>query len=263
MAKFKKIIPALCMLVVSAIMAVSTTYAWFSMNNTVKATGLEVTAKSNATYLLIGAADNATDKTQSDLTKEAAFVSGGTNEAGESGTPAANSDKKVYPIYYADKAGTMPGTAAAGASLTVEANKWYTARNNNSNNATDATSGVVAVADGDLVKYVVTYKVWLTLSADSENLSKKIKVTSTLGENSDAATSVVVKIGSTSSETLKLTNGTASITTSTYALSASTSVPVELYVYIDGTSTNVNSNYYNENATKLAGELSITFEVVD
>lgn len=45
MKKFKKLIPALCMLLVSAVMLGSTTFAWFSMNNTVTATGMEIKAE--------------------------------------------------------------------------------------------------------------------------------------------------------------------------------------------------------------------------
>lgn len=45
MKKFKKLIPALCMLLVSAVMLGSTTFAWFSMNKTVTATGMEIKAE--------------------------------------------------------------------------------------------------------------------------------------------------------------------------------------------------------------------------
>ena len=44
MKKFKKLIPAFCMLLVSAILLGSSTYAWFSMNDTVKATGMQINA---------------------------------------------------------------------------------------------------------------------------------------------------------------------------------------------------------------------------
>lgn len=53
MKKFKKLIPALCMLLVSAVMLGSTTFAWFSMNNTVTATGMTVTANSDELFLVI------------------------------------------------------------------------------------------------------------------------------------------------------------------------------------------------------------------
>ena len=53
MTKFKKIIPALCMLLISAVLMGTSTYAWFSMNTQVSATGMKVTANSDATYLVI------------------------------------------------------------------------------------------------------------------------------------------------------------------------------------------------------------------
>ncbi|MDD7165800.1 MAG: hypothetical protein PUI31_03910 [Clostridia bacterium] len=45
MKKFKKLIPALCMLLVSSVMLGSTTFAWFSMNRTVTATGMAIKAE--------------------------------------------------------------------------------------------------------------------------------------------------------------------------------------------------------------------------
>lgn len=49
----KKLIPALGMLVLSACMLVTSTFAWFSMNDTVTATGMSVTAKGDQVYLQI------------------------------------------------------------------------------------------------------------------------------------------------------------------------------------------------------------------
>ncbi len=45
MKKFKKLIPALCMLLISAVLMGTSTYAWFSMNKTVTATGMQVKAR--------------------------------------------------------------------------------------------------------------------------------------------------------------------------------------------------------------------------
>lgn len=53
MKKFRKLIPALCMLLVSALFVGTSTYAWFSMNTSVSATDMKVTAKSDAIYLQI------------------------------------------------------------------------------------------------------------------------------------------------------------------------------------------------------------------
>lgn len=61
MKKFRKLIPALCMLLVSALFVGTSTYAWFSMNTTVTAANMQITAKSDTTYLLIS-----DDKTNAD-----------------------------------------------------------------------------------------------------------------------------------------------------------------------------------------------------
>ena len=49
----KKLIPALCMLLIAAALLGTSTYAWFSMNNTVTATGMQVKAKSDTKFLQI------------------------------------------------------------------------------------------------------------------------------------------------------------------------------------------------------------------
>lgn len=53
MKKFRKLIPALCMLLVSALFVGTSTYAWFSMNKEVSASNMEVKAVSENPYLLI------------------------------------------------------------------------------------------------------------------------------------------------------------------------------------------------------------------
>ena len=265
--KMKKLIPALCMLLVSAILLGTSTYAWFSMNTTVSATGLEVTAKSNSTYLLIDNIDNATNKATSADTKVVAFVSGGTNAETTAGAGDENTDKIVYPTYYADAAGNMPGTADGTTNMAVAAEHWYTANNRNSNNAKDATKNKVDLGTlasptvgVDLDNYMVTYKSWLTLSTDSEPYTGVIKLTSTIASG-DAATSVVVVLNDgTTTETLKLTNGTQATTTNNFSLTSTSSVAVTYYVYIDGTSTNVNSDYVNTPNT-LTGNLSVQFDL--
>lgn len=90
------------MTLVLTVMALGTsTFAWFSMNTTATATGMTVTAKSNATYLLIGATDAiASNKTGLGDTI-AATAAGGNAEA-------------VYPAYFSKTAGTFPGTMASG-----------------------------------------------------------------------------------------------------------------------------------------------------
>ncbi|MBQ9468202.1 MAG: hypothetical protein IJU52_04260 [Clostridia bacterium] len=230
------------------------------MNTQVTATGLQVTAKSNSTYLLIDNIDNATDKSTSADTKAAAFVSGGTNAETSVGAGDGNTDKIVYPTYYAAANGTMPGTADGTTNLSVTAGHWYTANNRNSDNANNATKNVRDLGTSAPVNYVVTYNAWLTLSQDSEAYTGKIKLTSSVASG-DAGTSVVIVLNDgTTTETLKLTNGTQATTTNNFSITATSSVAVTFYVYIDGTTTNVNSDYVNTPNT-LTGNLSVQFDL--
>ena len=57
--KVKKLIPALCMLLVSAILLGSSTYAWFSMNTQVTATGMQVKAQAEGGIVIANSAKSA------------------------------------------------------------------------------------------------------------------------------------------------------------------------------------------------------------
>ena len=60
MKKFKKIIPALCMLLVSAVLLGSSTYAWFSLNNKVTVTGMQVSTKVDNNLLIATSSEGTT-----------------------------------------------------------------------------------------------------------------------------------------------------------------------------------------------------------
>lgn len=59
MKKTIKLIPAIVMLLVSAILVSTSTYAWFSMNNRVTVTGMTITTKVNNNLLIAPAANTA------------------------------------------------------------------------------------------------------------------------------------------------------------------------------------------------------------
>ena len=238
MKKFKKLIPALCMLLISAVLMGTSTYAWFSMNESVKAEGMQVTAKSNSTYLLITDTKDATGKTPGDatlgLTKDFSGVT----------------DSKVYPVAKAD-------ATVAGKVDSLSEGDWYTCNNGDQNTATGKETNYkkTTLADGD---YFKLFTVYLTLSKDSEAWDGVYKVT-VKKTSGDDSVSCVVKIGA---EELNFTGDaltTAQTTKTKSNLSNTTQVPVEIYVYINGTSTNVNSNYFNANG--LNGTLEVQIEL--
>ena len=244
-----KLLSAVGMLTVSAAMLVSSTFAWFSLNKNVTATSMSVTAKSNAKYLLVGddatkAASTAkTDKAGKALTTEHAALKATTD----------NDDNIVYPVDYYKTAGTLGTTATT-------ANSWFTAYNEHSNNATDAIINAMKVTEGDK-DYMIHYQLWLTLSNGSENYTGKLKTTFTL-ENGDAATSAVVVVNDSTTDKQKLNSTTATFTTSSdVTITAGTAVPVDVYVFIDGNSTNVYTNYIADGTTQITGNISLGFEI--
>lgn len=238
MKKFKKLIPALCMLLVSAVMLGSTTFAWFSMNTTVTANGMQIEAKSNATYLLISKDPKvATDKTKAETTDTLAFT--------ESAT-------KVYPAKFSATEQKLSET------VTVPTNGWYTANNGNSDHATNDVKNYKLVNEDNFTNYVKTYTMYLTLSEDSEDWVKYLKISTTAGATNKAA-AIVIKV-TNGTNSVYFDGGSGYVDCTTTALTHSSVIKVEAYVYIDGTNNEV---YSNNTIADLKGDFSIQFDLTE
>lgn len=249
MKKFRKLIPALCMLLVSALFVGTSTYAWFSMNTHVTATNMQVKAKSNATYLLIG-----DDSANAVNAKTDAAGNKLTNTHAAKYTTVGNATYECYPTAYYATVGTLNGHA-------TEADKWYTTTSNKQDVAVSGSAAITAVDQGNK-DYMLTYKMYLTLSTDSEDYTGKLKVTPTFTDN-DAAIKAMVVIGD---EKNIVDNTTSDFTTTEdVTITASTIVEVTVYVYVDGNSQNVNSAYFNgaDTKDKLTGNLQLQFDLVN
>lgn len=242
MNKFKKIIPALCMLLVSAVMLGGTTFAWFSINKSVTAGGMSVTAKSDTTYLMISKAKN-----------DAAV-----NPFGTSVTFSGK--KEVLPCAYTTE-DLMESEVKK-----VDANNWYTAVSGSSNSATANVSGYKKVdlaTDADT--YFLVSTVYLKLSDESIDYTGKLTVSFTRSSG-DAAVKAMVMVGD---EQIRLdsASGEASeqtannVTIKKGGAADADALEVKIYVYIDGTSTNVNTNYFNTAGNTLEGSVSIGFAI--
>lgn len=266
-----QLLAAVAMCLVAVIALGSSTFAWFAANNKVTATDMTVTAKSNSQYLIIDDDDNAADETGV-TEKVAKFISGGTNAAGAEGTPAANTDKIIYPAFYTLATETsMPGTKDGETGTTVTgltASTWYTANNKNAGSATDATKNIKAINDEtglNLDNYRLLYKSWLSLTKDSESYTGKIDLEATMTAGTDAAVTVLVKL--TQDETTEIVElyGTGeslkATTENDFTITSTSSVAVEYYVYIDGTSTNVNSNFFNADGNEIKGGVTVAFSL--
>ena len=266
------------MTLVLTVMALGTsTFAWFSMNTTATATGMSVTAKSNATYLLIGddqtnaAASTKTNAAGGALTDNIAAVkvAGGLVEEQEGQQVTTN---KCYPAFLGDGTTKLGKTTVNDQEVDFVSvsGTWYSASSSDSDNATVNTVNVKTIDANTAAtfnKYVLTYNVWLTLSADSEDYNDVLTVSLLKVANSDASIACAVKIGS---ETLNLNPTDADFaaastgdviatadTTANVQITASTAVLVTIYVYIDGTSANVKST----TTSAINGLASIKFDL--
>ena len=222
----------------------ASTYAWFSMNYTARASGLNIYVQSNATYLLIGTDPNiALPENKIGLTKEveALYVSGG------------DQDKKVYPAFYGDGF-TILGTEEKDKVLT-EKGKWYTAHNLESGHPTNKTTNVKKIDSFNESYYMLTYKVYLTFSGDSLDYNKQLKVSFEKITGDDAVSAVVI-IGEDKMP-VNVDNSD-EITEHNVFISSTTALEVTILLYLNGVSENVYSDYYNTH-NGLTGEIKITF----
>lgn len=264
----KKLIPALCMLLIAAAMLGTSTYAWFSMNTQVTATGMQVVAKSDDTFLLI-----------SNTNSTASAIQAENSGAGFTTTTLTVSDEqaKVYPSAPATTSAevallTTAGKKVDGEAITVAGvqvtdkdtanavTNWYTAKAENAN-ASDKKSGTERQLT-TFDNYVIKKTVYLTV-ARGANPANNLKVTATLtqktGGSDITAAKIIVATSDGGFATLK--NGAATnvdIAGSNTNLTDSTVLTVDIYIYYDGNESVV----YTNNAANLKGvDISLAFDV--
>ena len=265
MKKFKKLIPAFCMLLVSAVMLGSSTFAWFSMNNKVTATGLDVTAKSNTQFLVISDSNTTLAADYNTTTIGAAYQARAKLPVGFNEGTA--DEKKVLPVSINKTGAELKlWDKNKDTVVPVAVDEWYTAQSTvydgtgaNGTSKDDTTLvNVKTVSGNNLEQYRLTYKVYLSLAKGSDNMTGKIKVTATFNADSDASVSLRVVIGETKYDFCKANTSNEVAGTTDTTIKAGEFVEVTIYAYIDGTSSTVNSA---ATLTALKGSASLVFEV--
>ena len=258
MSKAKRsLLFSLFTLIMAVAITATSTYAWFVVNKEVTATNMQVTVKSDTTYLVISSSSTLATSTSLELT-------------------AAN-PKDVLPVRY-----------NASADLQTVETKWETASGTSYTDGSAANGTTSAVSTENLSKYTVKYTFYVgltaTSSANASNLKiKDLVVTNTAASNPDNtfmdAVSVMVECidkgtdgtGTTSLACVNCTN-----TASTGGLNALTQsqcenlgtlattvalehvYQIDAYVYINGDNAVVTS----ENAAHIASfALEIQLEV--
>ncbi len=230
----KKLIPALCMLLIAAALLGTSTYAWFSMNDKVTATGMTVTAKSDSIFLEIT----------------------GTQDAGVYSTTGTNAvDAKLYPV--------------AHESWTAKANiedfdlndddtldNWYYQSSASSDSAMASGAKTYIDAFGD---YVAKTTYTVRLRPGTAETAYDLYVSSiTIPVNTGIT---VVVAGATGYKEFTASSSTISfaaedVLSDTVTLSEQT---ITVYIYIDGHNTNV----FSDNIANLTGAVEFELTVFD
>lgn len=240
MKKFKKLIPALCMLLVSAVLVGTSTYAWFSMQDQVTVSGLKVTAQTDQKYLIIGTGDNNSVALLQGLPAKTPAE----GDKVDFGMTAENS--KVKPV--------EPKTAVTDAQNIATVGNWQYkyAENANSSTAQAGSEHDLTAFDG----YVIVKTVYMTIAKNTPELSDiTADVTITASEK---ATRVIlaVTVGTSYKAVQKFDKTETGRSLVTGTVTDETLVKVDIYIYVDGEDATI----YTNNAANLGtAEIGIKF----
>ena len=234
--KFKRLIPALCMLLVSAVLMGTSTFAWFSMNREVSANNLSITAQADNPYLLISTTQNGT------------FA-----KTADENVAAAEALKLVTPT---NLTGDSKFTNAASVT-------WGTTTSTDPAEV-QAENALTTVEAADLDKYVLTDERWFKVEENTSNGAnlKLTKATFTTGENSIAASGRVLLVSETGKyQLVKVANGEVTATEGDAQLLetvTTTAQKVTIYFYFDGK----DNAAFTNNATNLSAiTAAFTFNI--
>ena len=271
MKKTKIIIPSLGLLLLSTAASITGTVAWFAANASVTATGMQVKAKTASTYLLIGTGENdtyaeiqainpASTSVALTVSDEQALVlpSKPVENSTEAGYVSVGSGHKNTAGSDVATAGVIVDNGAKAAAFT----NWYTAAAAAPTaSAIDAsTAKQLAGFDG----YVIQRTAYLTVAVGATN-AQNLTVTPTFTQLSAGTDINAVKMLITTSDggfaKLSYADNHATavdIKGSNTALTPTSLLTVNMYLYYDGSETTV----YTTNLANLTGaSISLEFGV--
>ena len=241
---FKKLFPAIIMLLISVILLTSSTYAWFSMNTTVTATGMSITAEADNPFLLIKengkTGDWVEEATLSAVGAQLSLIHPTTiNQAG---------------MVWEYTTSTDPDDAQINNNTEVKALSGI-----------ESATGSTVLANND-VNFVLKQSLILKVIDDGANgTNLRIQsITFDTGTNTIAASGRVLLVNGTNYQLYKMVDGQVTNKesgSSNYlvaSLTAGTEYTVDAFFYFDGTDTSA----YTNNATDLSSvSANMIFEI--
>ena len=229
--KMKKLIPALAMLLVSAILLGTSTYAWFSMSTEVSATGMEVTAVSDAIFLEISNAN------------------AGTYDI----TAAQSLDEDLYPAHH-EAWSALADIEEFDLNSDSTNDNWYYRYNGNSDNATNAMTAKNYI--DDFTGYVAETSYWVKLRANSADTGYDLIVSDiTIPANKGITVVIAGADGykEFSSSASDIAYNAADVLSDTVT---GTAQEIKVYIYFNGDDANV----YTDNAAALTGQVTFNLQ---
>ena len=222
----KKLIPAICMTFIAAVMLASSTFAWFSMNTQVTATGMQVTAKTDNAYLIISA---------------------GTSLYGKTTSADANVNKSLYPV--------KPVVTLTSENIGT-VTSWGEATSTDPDNANKDAVPTPLGEGANFANYVAKVSFMVGIVEDSGEVAHDLKLAGlTISDLNDGITVVVVCGTNLYSHNANVASGTEKLADA--ASVTKTGVKVDVYIYIDGSNENVKTT----NAANLGGSVTLTFSI--
>ena len=228
--KVKRLIPAVAMLLVSAMLLGTSTFAWFSMSRDVTATDMEITAKSDAIFLMIQGADDAAMGTE-----------------GSAGVTQA-----VYPVHH-ESWDDVADIEDMDMAVADTYDNWYYRYSDDpaSYNSNMTAKAYIDNTTDLFTDYVLKTSFDVQLKANSQPTGYDLWVSSiTIPANKGIVVVIAGPDGyqEFSSSATPAFNAANVISDTVTAASATT---IYVYIYINGDDTNV----YTNNATNLGGEV--------
>ena len=263
--KKRFLVTSILMLLLTVFALSTSTYAWFSMNTKVTATGMQVVAKTDDTFLLISSTNTTADAIQTENAITTALTVSD-NDAKLYASAPCTTEAQVTALNTAGLKvdGTDIATDAVQVNTPATAaavTNWYTAKAA-ANNAAAVKTGTERQLK-EFTGYVIQRTVYLTVAVGA-NPAENLTVTPTFAQkgNGDDLTAAKV-IVTTSDGGFKVlssaNNGVAQdIKGSNTALTDSTVLTVNIYIYYDGN----DSKVFTNNAANLTGAtISLAFDV--
>ena len=229
----RKIIPALAMLVVAAVMLTTASFAWFAMSKTVEAREMSVNIKSDSLFLLIS----------SDKTTAAEIQT--QNKTVANGVLAAGSTGDLFPTAHVEE---VSGSPINGTQFDAPAN-WYT-KGANDVGSSASSKDPIALSSSNFGQYVAKYTFYVVL-AENSNSAQNLKVNSfSIAASADSAAEgdaltldpvrAVITCGTNYVEVKSGDSAPATVLSNT--VDNTNVLTVNVYIYYDGNDEDVYSN---------------------